>query len=164
MQSKFQLNEVTGKYEVKTDLTCADILDMADSIVSKKYKRGTTITCAADSKTLFISKLRAREREIFAVLFLDNRHQVIEYSELFSGTIDAASVYPREIVKQALLLNSAAIILSHNHPSGVSEPSESDIKVTKRIKAALELVDIRLLDHIIVGGNETTSLTEKGII
>ena len=94
---------------------------------------------------------------------LDNRHRVITVRELFRGTIDGASVYPREVVKQALSDNAAAVIFAHNHPSGVSEPSESDIRITKRLKQALALVDIRVLDHVIVG-DKTTCLSEQGLV
>ena len=94
---------------------------------------------------------------------LDNRNRVITFREMFSGTIDGASVYPREVVKQALADNAAAIILAHNHPSGVSEPSQADIRITERLRKALELVDIRVLDHVIIG-DEITCLSERGLL
>ena len=103
-----------------------------------------------------------QEREIFGVMFLDNRHRLIAVEEMFLGTVDGASVHPREIVKRALRLNAAAVILAHNHPSGVAEPSQADELITVRIRDALALVDIRVLDHLVVGGNVVTSFAERG--
>ena len=105
-----------------------------------------------------------REREVFSCLFLDNRHRLIAVEEMFLGTVDGASVHPREVVKRALKLNAAAVILAHNHPSGVAEPSQADELITVRIRDALALVDIRVLDHLIVGGTTVTSLAERGLI
>jgi DNA repair protein RadC len=102
--------------------------------------------------------------EVFAGLFLDNRHRVISYQELFRGTIDGASVHPREVVRAALRVNAAAIIFAHNHPSGVAEPSQSDLRITQRLKEALALVDVRVLDHFIVGEGNGTSLAERGLL
>ncbi|MGB5624285.1 MAG: JAB domain-containing protein, partial [Woeseiaceae bacterium] len=97
-------------------------------------------------------------------LFLDNRHQVLAFDALFRGTIDGTSVYPREVVKEALAINAAAVILAHNHPSGVAEPSQADERITLRLKSALDLVDIRLLDHLIIGNGKATSLARRGLI
>jgi len=105
-----------------------------------------------------------QEREVFGVMFLDNRHRLISLEEMFAGTVDGASVHPREVVKRALKLNAAAVILAHNHPSGVAEPSQADELITARIRDALALVDIRVLDHLIVGGTTVTSLAERGSI
>jgi DNA repair protein RadC len=99
---------------------------------------------------------------VFACLFLDNRHRVIAFEELFRGTIDGASVHPREVVKHALHHNAAALILAHNHPSGVAEPSRADVQITRRLVAALGLVDIRVLDHLVIGDTEAVSLAERG--
>jgi DNA repair protein RadC len=104
------------------------------------------------------------EREVFGCLFLDNRHRLIAVEEMFLGTIDGASVHPREVVKRALKLNAAAVILAHNHPSGVAEPSQADELITARIRDALALVDIRVLDHLVVGGTTVTSFAERGLI
>jgi DNA repair protein RadC len=104
------------------------------------------------------------EREVFGCLFLDNRHRLIALEEMFLGTIDGASVHPREVVKRALKLNAAAVILAHNHPSGVAEPSQADELITARIRDALALVDIRVLDHLVVGGTTVTSFAERGLI
>ena len=117
-----------------------------------------------DTKNYLRLKLGAEEREVFAVLYLSNRNQLISYEELFFGTIDGATVHVREIVKLGLSLNAAAIICAHNHPSGVCEPSHSDEMITKRIKEACGLVDIRVLDHLIVSGKDAVSLAERGLI
>lgn len=105
-----------------------------------------------------------QEREVFACLFLDNRHRLISVEEMFLGTVDGATVHPREVVKRALKLNAAAVILAHNHPSGVAEPSQADELITARIRDALALVDIRTLDHLIVGGNTVVSFVERGLL
>ena len=109
-------------------------------------------------------KLGALEHEMFAVMLLDTRHRLIEYVELFRGTIDEASVHPREVVKLALARNAAALVLAHPHPSGSAEPSRADELITQRLKEALALVDIRVLDHIIVAGGATTSFAERGLL
>ena len=102
--------------------------------------------------------------EVFACLFLDNRHRVVRYEELFRGTIDGASVHPREVVRRALDVNAAAVIFAHNHPSGVAEPSQADLRITQRLKGALALIDVRVLDHFIVGEGEGTSMAERGLL
>ena len=127
-------------------------------------EKNVVISDPNDTKRYLTLKLAQLEHEVFAVMFLDNRHRVIKYEEMFRGTIDGASVYPREVVKRALQLNAAALILSHNHPSGVPEPSQSDERITIRLKEACSLVDIRILDHIIIGGSDTVSLAERGIL
>lgn len=108
--------------------------------------------------------LRHKSREVFAVMFLTNQHALIHYEEMFFGTINMASVYPREIVKRALELHCAAVILAHNHPSGVAEPSRADIAITQQIKKALELIDVTVLDHCVVGDGEIVSLAERGCL
>ena len=107
-------------------------------------------------------QLAEREQEVFSVMFLNTRHQLIEFQEMFYGSIDGASVHPREVVKAALKVNAAACIFAHNHPSGVAEPSQADISITGRLKSALALVDIRVLDHIIVTVDECVSLAQRG--
>jgi DNA repair protein RadC len=112
--------------------------------------------------------LRARMRhyphEVFACLYLDNQHRVVRFEELFTGTIDGAAVYPREVVKRCLHNNAAAVIFAHNHPSGIAEPSHADVAITQRLKSALGTIDVRVLDHIIVGSKEVVSLAERGIV
>ena len=110
------------------------------------------------------SRLRAYPREVFACLFLDNRHRIIGFEEIFTGTINGASVHPRKVVKRGLLHNAAALIFAHNHPSGIAEPSQADCAMTTRLKEALGPVDIRILDHRIIGDQEVVSFTERGLI
>lgn len=126
--------------------------------------RGSTLSNPADTRAYLRARLRDYPHEVFACLFLDNRHRVIHYEELFRGTIDGASVHPREVVKAALRCNAAALILAHNHPSGVAEPSQADRSLTHRLKDALALVDIRVLDHLIVGDEEIVSMAEQGVM
>lgn len=116
------------------------------------------------AEQFIISKLRDKKYEVFSCLFLDNQHQLIRYEELFRGSLQCASVYPGEVVKQALLHHSAALIIAHNHPSGIQEPSQADIDITKRLQQALMLVDIRLLDHFIIGEGRATSLAHQGFL
>ena len=125
---------------------------------------GQAIRSPADTEAFLVARLRDLPHELFCCLYLDNRHRIIHFEELFRGTIDGTSVYPREVVKQSLAVNAAAIILAHNHPSGVAEPSQADERITRRIKAALDLVDIRLLDHLIIGDGVSTSLASRGIL
>ena len=117
-----------------------------------------------DTKNYLRLKLGGKEREVFSVMYLSNRNQLISYEELFLGTIDGASIYVREIVKLGLALNAAAIICAHNHPSGVCEPSHADETITQRIKEACSLMDIKLLDHLIVSATNSVSLAERGLI
>jgi len=159
-------NESKAIYSVSRINEDDDIIAEALKILEKRLKREVelAITCPNDGRDFLRLKLAEREHEVFAVMFLDNRHNLIEYVEMFNGTIDGASVYPREVLKKALAVNASAVILAHNHPSGISEPSSADERITLRLKEALGLVDIRVLDHIIVGSDNTTSLAEKGIL
>jgi DNA repair protein RadC len=125
---------------------------------------GEVIRSPADTETFLQAKMRHLGHELFCCLYLDNRHRVLRFDEMFRGTIDGTSVYPREVVKEALKINAAAVILAHNHPSGVAEPSQADERITRRLKSALELVDIRLLDHLIIGDGRATSLAARGLI
>ena len=125
---------------------------------------GQSIRSPADTKAYLQARIRHLGHEVFCCLFLDNRHRVLRFDEMFRGTIDGTSVYPREVVKEALAVNAAAVILAHNHPSGVAEPSQADERITKQLKSALGLVDIRLLDHLIIGAGETTSMASRGLV
>lgn len=139
------------------------VLEMARRHLFEQIQRGDALSSPEQTKQYLTSQLRAYPHEVFAALYLDNRHRVIEFEVLFNGTIDGASVYPREIVKNALSKNAAAIIFAHNHPSGVAEPSMADRQITDKLKQALQLVDIRVLDHIIVG-DEMVSFAERGLL
>ena len=130
--------------------------------LDERLIRENALTNPELTRQFLQSRLRDQEREIFALLLLDNQHRVIEFNELFFGTVDAAAVYPREIVTLVLKRGAAAVILVHNHPSGVAEPSRADRMITERIQAALGLLDIRVLDHLVVGDGETVSFAERG--
>lgn len=125
---------------------------------------GPALESPGATRAFLVAQLRDRPYEVFCTLFLDNRHRLIAFEELFRGTIDGASVHPREVVRQALRCNAAAVILAHNHPSGVAEPSQADELITLRLKDALGLVDIRVLDHLIVGDTRCVSLAERGVL
>ncbi|MFH2345350.1 RadC family protein [Enterobacter cloacae] len=140
------------------------ILEAARQVIDQKMQRGTEFTSPVAVKEYLHTKLAGFENEVFAVLFMDTRYRLIEYREMFHGTIDGASVYPREVVKEALRLNAAAVIVSHNHPSGNPEPSTADRALTQRLREALGLVDVRMLDHVIVAGSATASFAERGLI
>lgn len=138
------------------------ILEAARQVVDLRMRRGSMFSSPVEVRGFFRDKLAGLEREVFAVAFLDTRHRLIDYAELFFGTVDGAEVHPRVVVREALLRNAAALVISHNHPSGNVEPSAADRALTERLKQALALVDVRLLDHIIVGGHETMALAERG--
>ncbi|WP_306331893.1 RadC family protein [Vibrio injensis] len=140
------------------------VLEMTQRYLAETLKRGDALTSPQQTKLYLTSVLRDRHREAFYILFLDNQHRVIQDEILFEGTIDAASVYPREVVKRALQLNAAALILAHNHPSGIAEPSQADRRITQRLIEALQLVDIRVLDHFVIGDGEVVSFAERGWI
>jgi DNA repair protein RadC len=122
----------------------------------------STLAAPLDAARFFKARLLDLPHEVFCCLFLDTRHRVIRYEELFRGTIDGATVYPREVVKRALQHNASAVIAGHNHPSGVSEPSEADRSITLKLAKALALVEIRLLDHVVVSRGGHVSLAERG--
>ncbi|MDH5835330.1 RadC family protein [Luteimonas kalidii] len=138
------------------------ILEAARQVVDQRMQRGTSFLDPSTARGFFRDKLAGLEREVFVAAFLDTRHRLIDYAELFFGTIDGSEVHPREVVRRALACNSAAILVGHNHPSGNPEPSAADRAVTLQLKQALALVDVRLLDHIVVGGHTTVSLAERG--
>ena len=139
-----------------------EILEAARAVVGERMQRGSSFSDPKTAREFFRDKLAGQEREVFAVAFLDTRHRLVEYRELFHGTIDGAEVHPREVAREAIRCNAAAVILGHNHPSGSTEPSAADRVVTARLKQALALVDVRLLDHVVVGGLQTASLAERG--
>jgi DNA repair protein RadC len=140
------------------------VLEMGRRHLSATMKSGDLLTSPDLVRQYLSAQLRHQQREVFAVLFLDNQNRLIAYEELFFGTIDGASVYPRELVKRALSHNAGGVILSHNHPSGVAEPSQADLRITQRLTSALELVDVRVLDHMVVGNGEVVSFAERGLL
>lgn len=140
------------------------ILGWAEAILESRFRGSNYLTSPSCVRNYLRVLLAAQERELFAIILLDSQHGVIDFSVLFHGTIDRASIYPREIVKESLLKNASSIILVHNHPSGVATPSEADKCITEKIIAAAELVDISVLDHLIVGGSDIVSFAERGLI
>jgi DNA repair protein RadC len=139
-------------------------LELARRHYAEALRTGPLLDSPAATHRFLIARLRDQPYELFCCLHLDNRHRLIAFDELFRGTIDGASVHPREVVKQALGRNAAAVILAHNHPSGVAEPSQADELITRRLREALALVDIRVLDHCIVGDNGCLSFAERGLL
>jgi DNA repair protein RadC len=138
------------------------IVKMAERIIAKRFLRRHQLYNPELTREFIRITLAMESNEVFYAIFLDNRHGVIAYEPLFFGTIDGASVHPRVVVERSLALGAGAIIVAHNHPSGVAEPSKSDRRITERLRAALALVDICLLDHVVVGGAEITSFSERG--
>ncbi len=140
------------------------VLEMARRHLGETLARGEALTDPDATRRYLAAQLRDLDHEVFGCLLLDNRHRVIRYSELFTGTLNGASVYPREVVRHMLKHNAAAVIFAHNHPSGVAEPSAADRQLTARLKAALELVEVRVLDHIVIGDGEAVSFAERGLL
>ena len=146
------------------DAEKGSLLALAMKVLSMRHYRGRTLRSPDDTQAYLRLRLADKQAEIFGCLYLDNRHRVLELCELFHGTIDGSSVYPRVVVQQALEVNAAAVILFHNHPSGVAEPSQADERITRRLKNALELVDVRVLDHFIVAAGDSVSMAARGIL
>ena len=153
--------DLSGNYR---EATHDEILDAARQQLARRIRRGARLETPRMTRDFLTVRLGARDHEVFTVLFLDNRHRLIEVTEMFRGTLDGASVHPREVVKAALTHNAAAVILAHNHPSGVAEPSAADELITHRLKDALALVDVRILDHVIIAGGEALSFAERGLL
>ena len=146
-------------------MTEDSIVDKALTILKDRMRvPGVSISSPDDTTKYLTLKLAECEHEKFCVLYLDNRHCLIAFKEMFHGTIDGASVHPREVVKQALQFNAAAVVFAHNHPSGNAEPSLADKRLTERLRDALALVDIRVLDHIIIGGIQAVSFAGRGLL
>jgi DNA repair protein RadC len=144
--------------------TGEEIICAANAALARRVKRGVSIDSPRAVREFLKMKLSALDHEVFAAIFLDTRHRMIEYRELFRGTIDGATVYPREVVREALTRNAAALIIAHNHPSGIAEPSEADRSITLKLGKALALVEVRLLDHLVVAGDSFVSLAERGLL
>lgn len=140
------------------------VLEMAARHVDEQLTTSSVLDNAAMVKRLVKARLAGHCKEVFAVMFLDSQHQLLAFEEMFTGTIDSAAVYPREVVKRALIINASAVILAHNHPSGHCAPSAADKRITQKLIEALQLVDVRVLDHIIVGRNAPFSFCEEGLI
>jgi DNA repair protein RadC len=153
-------NSATGIREASFE----EILEAARLALSQRVRRGTGFTSPRVTADYLRVRLSTLDHEVFCVIYLTKRHQFIAREDLFRGTIDGASVYPREVLKEALKHNAAAIILAHNHPSGVADPSRADIEITKQLKKVLYLAEIRVLDHIIIAGGDVTSFADRGLL
>jgi DNA repair protein RadC len=157
--SELQMIKGMGAAKVATLQAIAEVNQrwMGEQISRKDF-----LECAQDVYRLLEHRLRDRDHEVFAIVFLDTKHRVLAIEELFHGTIDAASVFPREIIKKALTLGAGALIAVHNHPSGIPEPSAEDRAITQELKAACQVMDLRLLDHLVIGANSYFSFAENG--
>ena len=142
----------------------AGALELGNRLLHASLERGDAISDPEAAGRYFAQRLRGRRQEVFAALFLDTRHRALAFEELFTGTIDGTEVHPREVVRRALGHNAAAVIVGHNHPSGCPDPSAADRAVTQRLKQALSLVEIRLLDHFVVGDGEPVSMAARGLV
>ncbi len=140
------------------------LLDLALKVLAQRHRRGKPLTSPEASRAYLRLKMGERKFEVFVCVFVDNRHRIIAFEELFQGTIDGASVHPRVVVQRALELNAAGVLLAHNHPSGVAEPSLADQQITRRLKDALALIDVRVLDHFIVTAEDSVSFAERDLI
>jgi len=164
MNNPFQNHETTGFFQVLRPVTPEEILMMARQLIQQRFARGQAITSPNDTREFLMLELALLEHEVFYTIFLDNQHKILAAEACFQGTVDGASVYPREIVKRALALNACAVILAHNHPSGLAEPSQADQSITQKLKEALALIDVRVLDHFVIGGTEYFSFAERGLL
>lgn len=150
--------------EAYREASFGDVLSRAQGLMAQRYRLGSPVlTCPSHTRDYLRLHIGCLEHEVFGCLYLDNRHRLIAVEDLFRGTVDGASVHPREVVKAALGHNAAAIIAYHNHPSGLANPSQADELITRRLKEALALLDIRLLDHLIVG-ESIYSFAESGLL
>lgn len=158
--------EESPAYRVEPDPAARDdeIIARALAILARRVATGPVMESPNATRQCLQLRLGGLEHEVFAVMFLDAHHRVIETLDMFNGTLSATSVYPREVVKAALRLNAGAVVLAHNHPSGCAEPSHADYALTQTLKSALGLVDVRVLDHIIVSPSETMSFAERGLL
>jgi len=149
------------------DLTApeaASLIDLALRLLAARHTKGQALQNPEQTQAYLRLHLAERPNEVFVCLYLATRHRVIVLEELFQGTIDGANVHPREVVRRALECRAGAVIVAHNHPSGVAEPSQADLRITERLKSALGLVDIRVLDHVIVAAEGSVSLAERGLL
>lgn len=152
------------EYLAVPNLSELDVLEWAQSILEARFKRSNYLTNPSLVRGYLQAQLATEEREVFALILLDSQHGVLGFEKLFYGTIDSANVYPREVIKTVLNANAAAVIIAHNHPSGNPEPSSADIALTTRLRDALNTIDVRMLDHLVVGGSEIVSFAERGLL
>ena len=158
-------SEAAATYEATAnDVDEAGIIARAIAIIDSHWQAGEALAGTSAAAAYVKLKLGMLQWEVFGVLFLDNRHRVLAFEEMFRGTLDGSSVHPREVVRAALNHNAAAVILAHNHPSGVAEPSAADRNITRQLRDALALIDCRVIDHIVIGKGEPTSMASRGLI
>jgi len=155
------VRDVDGQYR---PAHADEVLSQARRVLSQRVRRGATMSSPEAVKDYLRLEIGVLEHEVFLVLFLDAQHRIIELKQMFRGTVTQTSVYPREVVKEALACNSAAVVLAHNHPSGSVEPSRADEFLTQTLKSALALVDVRVLDHLVVAGADVCSFAERGLL
>lgn len=160
---KFELNENTGMYQAHS-VSEKDIIDMALKIAEQSVAERVKFTSATAAKDYIRVHLMGLDTEVFGMISLTSQHDIISIDTLFEGTINSANVYPREVVKKALSLSASRVMFFHNHPSGCPQPSQADISITKRLVDALDMIDIKTLDHFIVAKSGTVSLAERGLI
>ena len=158
---KLYIADPTGTFVPAKD---SQVIDAATQAVGRALRRGQTFDSPAAARRYLPAMLGTREHEVFCLAHLDTRHRLVAFEELFRGTIDGASVYPREVLKSVLAHNSAAVVLVHNHPSGEGEPSSADELITRRLSETLALIDVRVLDHFIVAGDDVISFAERGLL
>jgi len=156
----YEVTTSTGGIHIQTG---NELVEQALSILYSRIKTQDCFTSVQDTKDYLYLKLKEKTEEQFCCIWLNNRHRLIEFEVCFKGTVDSCSVYPREIVRSAIRTNGAAVIFAHNHPSGCAEPSTADERITKRLKEALALIDVRVLDHFVVG-DEIVSFAERGLL
>lgn len=140
------------------------VLELGHRHLYESLQRGSPLTDTQATQRYLLARMRDYAHEVFACLFLDSKHRIIQFAELFHGSLTGASVYPREVVKQALACNAGAVIFVHNHPSGVAEPSQADQQLTRQLKQALALVEVKVLDHVVVGDGECVTFVERGLL
>jgi len=151
------------RYKLGSDTTEQDVLAAAEGILKGRLERQGSLNNPTDATAFLRMRLGALQHEEFHVLWLDNRHRILECQKLFTGTVDGASIYPREVVRAALSVNASAAIFAHNHPSGIAEPSAADRNITNELRDALRLIGVRILDHIVVG-DECVSMAGRGLL
>lgn len=158
------VRDLLGNYHLGRTLTDNDVLDAAERLLEQRLVRDASLTHPQDAARYLRMRLAKYPYEVFACVFLDNRHRVLAVEELFRGSVAGCSVHPREVLRRVLHHNAAAVILAHQHPSGVSEPSQADIEITRELKTALGFADCRVLDHFVCGATDHVSLAQRGLL
>ena len=158
-----QLCKTPGLGQVKY-VALQAALEIGRRYLNQSLRKQGPLSSPEQASDFLTHQLRDRQQEVFAVIYLNSRHHVIDYQELFIGTLNGANVHPREVVKSVLKANASAVILAHNHPSGVAEPSIADTNVTQKLRKSLALIDVKLLDHLVIGDGEYVSMSDRGLI